>query len=249
MRVKLQWFSRSEMGTRHSGANQDAIWSSDDGHLCLVADGGSRPGQHAELASSSCARVAQELYAAAAGDDLIEGIVRRTNSELLRRVAADEPVGTTTLAVVHLSASGRLLGAVMGDSTILRVRPDEETFTVRPLRKFDYYFTEQEPVAAADAIFVQLPWWMRVSLTTQLPWASQGIVPTLIDLDPQPGDTLIVCSDGVSEPVAVDRIATIARRHAVEELPDALIREARAADGGDDATAAVARWPAALGAA
>jgi hypothetical protein len=53
----------------------------------------------------------------------------------------------------------------------------------------------------------------------------------------------------VSEPVGVDRIATIARSRAVEELPDALIREARAANGGDDATAAVARWPAAIGAA
>ena len=249
MRVNLQWFSRSEMGTRHPGTNQDATWSSGDGHLCLVADGGSRPGQRAELASATCARVARELYAATARDDLIERIVRRTNSELLRRVAADEPVGTTTLAVVHLSASGRLLGAVMGDSTILRVRPDEETFSVRPLRKFDYYFSEHEPIAAADAIFVQLPWWMRVSLTTQLPWASQGIVPTLIDLAPRPGDTLIVCSDGVSEPVTVDRIAAITRSHAFEELPDALIREARAADGRDDATAAVARWPAANGAA
>jgi serine/threonine protein phosphatase PrpC len=216
-------------------------WWSEDGRLCLVADGGTRPGQHAELASATCARVARDLYQPEAGDDLIERVVRAVNSELLRRVASDEPVGTTTLALVHASASGRLLGAVMGDSTIVRIRPGEGVLSVRPLRKFDYYFSESEGRAAADVIFQGLPWWMQVSLTSQLPWASQGVVPTLTDLAPAPGDTLVVCSDGVADGVRLEDFAVFATRHEPSSLPMELIRHARSAGTTDDATSVVAR--------
>lgn len=211
--------------------------------MCLVADGATRLGQRAELASAACARIASELYRQDAGDDLIQRIVVTVNRELLRRVAADEPVGSTTLAIVHASASGRVIASIMGDSSILRVRRSQEVLNVRPLRKFDYFISSHDR-AAADATFDGLPWWMRASLTSGLPWASQGIVPAFTDLVPLAGDTLIVCSDGISDEIGPEEIAAIAEQVEPAVLATALVRRAREVGGDDDATCAVACWPA-----
>jgi serine/threonine protein phosphatase PrpC len=241
---RLEWHGASAAGDRHGPPNQDLVWWSDDGRLCLVADGATRRGQQAELASASCGRVARELYRQDAGDDLIERIVLTVNRELLRRVAADEPIGSTTLALVHISASGRVIASIMGDSSILRVRSGQKVLNVRPLRKFDYFINDSDERVAADATFDRLPWWMRASLTSGLPWASQGILPAFTDLLPLAGDTLIVCSDGISDEIAPEEIAEIAERIEPALLATELIRRARDAGGNDDATCAVARWPA-----
>jgi serine/threonine protein phosphatase PrpC len=241
---RLEWHGGSAAGDRHAPPNQDLVWWSDDGRLCLVADGATRRGQQAELASASCGRVARELYRQDAGDDLIERIVLTVNRELLRRVAADEPIGSTTLALVHISASGRVIASIMGDSSILRVRNGQEVLNVRPLRKFDYFINDSNERATADATFDGLPWWMRASLTSGLPWASQGIVPAFTDLVPLAGDTLIVCSDGISDETGPEQIAALAEQVEPHLLAAELIRRAREVGGNDDATCAVARWPA-----
>ena len=241
---RLDWYGASEAGGRHGPPNQDLTWWSDDGRLCLVADGATRPGQQAELASAACGRVARELYRQDAGDDLIERIVLTVNKELLRRVASDEPIGSTTLALVHASASGRLIASIMGDSSIIRFRGGHEVLNVRPLRKFDYFINDSNERAAADATFDGLPWWMRASLTTGLPWASQGIVPALTELEPRVGDTLLVCSDGITDALGLQEVAAAAERVEPALLAAALIRRAREKGGNDDATCAVARWPA-----
>lgn len=240
----MDWHGASEAGGRHGPPNQDLVWWSDDGRLCLVADGATRQGQRAELASATCGRVARELYRHDAGDDLIERIVVTVNRELLRRVAGDEPIGGTTLALVHASASGRVIASIMGDSSIVRVRSGAEVLTVRPLRKFDYFISGSTERAAADAMFDGLPWWMRASLTSGLPWASQGIVPAFTDLAPVAGDTLVVCSDGITDELGPQQIAAIAERVEPALLATELIRRAREKGGNDDATCAVARWPA-----
>lgn len=241
---RLEWHGASEAGGRHGPPNQDLAWWSDDGRLCLVADGGTRRGQQAELASATCERVARELYRPDAGDELIERIVLTVNRQLLRRVAADEPIGSTTLALVHASASGRVIASIMGDSSVMCVRRSGPVLNVRPLRKFDYFIGGSDERAAADAIFNGLPWWMRASLTSGLPWASQGIVPAFTDLAPVVGDTLVISSDGVTDMLGPEQIAAVAERVEPALLAGELIRRAREVGGNDDATCAVARWPA-----
>ena len=208
-----------------------------------MADGGTRHGQHAELASGTCVRIAKNIYRSDAGDVLIESIARVVNSELLRRVSEDEPIGSTTLAMVHASASGRVLGTILGDGAILRLRRDEPIETVRSLRKYDYYFEDETKLHDADALYDTLPWWLRVSIMSSLPWASQGIVPRLVALRPEPGDLLVVCSDGISELMSPRNIAAATEGHRPHDVTAALIAAARALGGRDDATCAVARWP------
>jgi serine/threonine protein phosphatase PrpC len=134
------------------------------------------------------------------------------------------------------------MASIMGDSSIFRVRGRHEVVNVRPLRKFDYFMDGSNERAAADIIFDGLPWWMRAPLSSGLPWASQGIVPALTDLVPRPGDTLVVCSDGISDELGPQEIAAVAELVEPALLAHELIRRAREKGGNDDATCAVARW-------
>ena len=61
---------------------------------------------------------------------------------------------------------------------------------------------------------------------------------------PLAGDTLIVCSDGISDEIGPEQIAALAEQVEPHLLAAELIRRAREVGGNDDATCAVARWPA-----
>jgi len=242
--VDLNWAIATEAGAGHpDGTNQDAYWSSPGGRMCAVADGGTREGQHAEVASGIAVATAARLYRPDAGDDLIARIVKEANTELLLRVARDEPIGVTTLALFHVLESGRVLASILGDSAVMLVRQGHVATNVRPLRKYDYYAREAAQREEADYRFDELPWWMRGSLLSALPWASQGIVPTIVDLRPATGDTIVVCTDGVSDALSEDELGHIAARGSLQDATAALIAAARVRDPRDDRTCAVARWP------
>ncbi len=240
----LEWATATEAGAGHAdGTNQDSYWISPDGRMCAVADGGTREGQHAELASGIAVATAARLYRPEAADGLIARIVKEANNELLLCVARDEPVGVTTLALFHALDSGRVLASIFGDSAVMLVRHGRVVTNVRPLRKYDYFARSAAQRAEADARFDELPWWMRGSLLSALPWASQGIVPTVVDLEPTTGDTIVVCSDGVSDALSQDDLGSIAARGSPREAATALVDRARESDPRDDRTCAVARWP------
>lgn len=244
MTPRLEWAIATEAGAGHpDGTNQDAHWLSDDGRMCAVADGGTREGQHAEVASGIAVATAARLYRPDAGDDLIARIVKEANTELLLRVARDEPIGVTTLALFHMLDSGRVLASILGDSAVMLVRQGRVATSVRPLRKYDYFAKAAAQRAEADARFDELPWWMRGSLLSALPWASQGIVPTVVDLQPATGDTIVVCSDGVSDTLSQDELGSLAARGSPRDAAAALLAAARDSDPRDDRTCALARWP------
>jgi len=241
---RLEWAIATEAGAGHpDGTNQDAHWLSDDGRMCAVADGGTREGQHAEVASGIAVATAARLYRPDAGDDLIARIVKEANIELLLRVARDEPIGVTTLALFHTLDGGRVLASILGDSAVMLVRQGRVATNVRPLRKYDHHARAAAQRAEADARFEELPWWMRGSLLSALPWASQGIVPTVVDLQPATGDTIVVCSDGVSDALSEDELGSIAARGSPRDAAAALLTAARDSDPRDDRTCALARWP------
>lgn len=240
----LEWATASEPGAGHAGGtNQDSYWVSPDGRMCAVADGGTREGQHAEIASGIAVATAARLYRPDAGIELIARIVKEANTELLLCVARDKPVGVTTLALFHVLDSGRVLASILGDSAVMLVRQDRVATNVRPLRKYDYHAREAAQREEADSRFDDLPWWMRGSLLSALPWASQGIVPTIVDLRPATGDTIVVCTDGVSDALSEDELGPLAARGSPQDATAALIAAARVRDPRDDRTCAVARWP------
>ncbi len=226
----MRWLAATDA---RGQVNQDAYWSSPDGRFACVADGGSRPDQHAELASATCCRVAESLYAPNAGDDLIEAIVRESNLALLRRVVAGERVGTTGLSLVHVSAPGAVLAAAFRDSPILHGRGGTLLRRVRPRRKYDYR-AEPPEIPTLDLTFASLDWRLRSPLEYHLPYADLSLTPAIERLDFQDGDVIAICSDGVTDVVRELEIL-----HAL--APDDLISLARERRSRDDATCVLGR--------
>lgn len=226
----MRWLAATVAGRE---VNQDAYWSSPDGRFACVADGGSRPDQHSELASATCCRVAASLYAPNAGDDLIETIARESNLALLRRVVAGERIGTTGLSLVHVSASGAVLAAALRDSPILHGRGGTLLRRVRPRRKYDY-LAEPAEILTLDLTFASMDWRLRIPLEYHLPYADLSLTPANERLDLQDGDVIAICSDGVTDVVKdFEILRAIA--------PGELILLARERGSRDDATCVLAR--------
>lgn len=227
--VVMRWTSATDA----LGINQDAYWCSADGRFAMVADGGARPDQHAELASSACCRIATALYNSKAGDELIDRIVLESNRELLRRVSAGEAVGTTGASFVHVSASGAVLAASFRDSPVVHGRDGQLLRRVRPRRKYDYT-AKPEELAALDATFAALNWKLRIPLEYHLPYADLSLDAAVERLDYRPGDVIVICSDGVSDVVTDEELVRASDANSLVTL-------ARERSSRDDATCLVGR--------
>jgi len=199
----------------------------------MVADGGARANQHAELASSACCRIAAALYNVEAGDELIGRIVQESNRELVRRVSAGESVGTTGVSFVHVSASGAVLAASFRDSPVIHGRDGKPLRRVRPRRKYDYAARPEE-LALLDEAFAALDWKLRIPLEYHLPYADLSLDAAVERLDYRPGDVIVICSDGVSDVVKDEELV-----RAVDAR--SLVTLARERSSRDDATCLVGR--------
>lgn len=177
------------------------------------------------------------LLAPDVGDELIARIVRQANGELLSRCARGEFVGTTGLSLVQERGERRVLAAALRDSPILQIRGPHVECRVRPLRKYDFFFGELDR-READSLWEGLPWQMRVPLEYHLPYADVTLVPTVQELVLEADDAVIVCTDGVSDVIALGELARL-----VAEGRDAAALVSLAADRGstDDLTCAVGR--------
>ena len=123
----MEWAYATRPGAKRrrggaGGVNQDAVWVSPDGRLCVVADGGSWRDQRSELASGACVARAAATYAPDADAGFTHGFVQALNTELLGRIVGGERLGTTTLSVVHACPDGRVLATALGDAPIFHVQ-------------------------------------------------------------------------------------------------------------------------------
>jgi protein phosphatase len=83
--------------------------------------------------------------------------------------------------------------------------------------------------------------WRRV-VTNLLGGAAEGVRVELHSLDLHDGDTILLCSDGLTEMVPDERIADILREEDDPRLAcERLVAEANAAGGEDNVTAVVAQ--------
>jgi protein phosphatase len=239
--MRLSSFAGTDVGLARSG--------NEDSHLCgrtvfAVADGlgGHQGGEVASaMAVEPLAALDGRGFADArqAAEALAEA-VREANLAILRRARSDPELwGMGTTVTAAAVAGDRVLQlAHVGDSRAYLLRPDT------PLRQLTTDHTVVQEAVARGLLTRQ-----QAAVHPQ-----RGVVTRAVGLDPQvpvdlpdplelePGDQVLLCTDGLTEVVDDDRIAAVlAERADGDDACRALIAAANQGGGPDNVTVVLLR--------
>jgi protein phosphatase len=230
--MRLRTVSHTDIG-RVRENNEDAAVSND--HLVAVADGmGGHPG--GEVASTVAVALVQAAFTGRSLDEL-QAAVRAANRAIWDRAGASaelEGMGTTVCAA-GLTGDGSLVVVNVGDSRACVFRngsltqlTDDHSVTAELVRRGE--LSEQEAVDHPH----------RGILTRAL-----GVGPDVeLDSAAHPaveGDRLLVCTDGLSNEVPNDEIASLmASTEDLQATADALVELALSRGGRDNVAVVVA---------
>ena len=230
--MKLRTVGHTDIG-RVRDNNEDAVVSND--HLAAVADGmGGHPG--GEVASAVAVTLVQAAFTGRSLDEL-QAAVRAANRAIWDRAgASDELEGMgTTICAAGLTGNGSLVVVNVGDSRACVLRngsltqlTDDHSVTAELVRRGE--LSEQEALDHPH----------HGVLTRAL-----GVGPD-VELDSathpaEEGDRLLVCTDGLSNEVPNDEIASLmAATEDLQATADALVELALSRGGRDNASVVVA---------
>jgi PPM family protein phosphatase len=215
--------------------NQDAFYVAED--LVLIADGmGGYAG--GEVAAAIAAEVVGARFLEDGSANGLEAAVAAANRRIFERGVEPglEGMGTTLVAaaLVGSGPSVRVLVANVGDSRAYLLRAGS-------LRQL----TEDHSVAAE---LVRLGRLEEVEgqehpgrhVLTRALGVDRDVAPDLIEVQPQPGDRLLLCSDGLSNELGDDQILALLRVGEPSDAARSLVAAANAHGGLDNVTAVVA---------
>jgi protein phosphatase len=229
--VRLADGARSDVG-RGRPENEDSLLVDREHHLYAVADGmgGHRAG---EVASATAI---ETLKSAFAGGRPIDQAVAAANAAVFAKAADDDALrgmGTTLTAVAVEDGRTAVLGHVgdsraylMRDGTVTQVTDDHSL--VEQLVREGRLSPEEAQRHPQRAI-----------ITRALGVEPQVEVDTY-RVDLEPGDRLLICSDGLTNMLSDETIALTLRRHAdPQQAADTLVDMANQAGGDDNITVVV----------
>jgi len=243
----IQYASRSDIGFRRKN-NQDslAVQTCPDeetfnthGHLFLVADG---MGGHAvgELASKIAAdTIPHNFYKSREANvgRALKNAIEAANANIHERGSQNqdfERMGTTCSALV-LAPDGASIGHV-GDSRVYRVRQERiDQLTFDHSLQWELIRQGQMP---ADEVFLYEP---RHVITRSLGPDSQVEVDIEGPYTVLPGDTYVICSDGLTNHVNDEEIGMIAGGLPPGEACRLLVNLSNLRGGSDNVTVVIAR--------
>jgi protein phosphatase len=164
--------------------------------------------------------------------------VRGAENEV-RRASLEDPnregMGTTLTALMLDLRSRRAVLGHVGDSRGYRVRQGN-------LERLTHDHTwVQEQVDAGRLTAVQARRHPYASTLTQAVGVDPPTHPDILELEAEPGDVFLLCSDGLSGMVSDDRIEALVREHApdLEGLASSLVDAANREGGADNITVAI----------
>ena len=232
---------------RQREANEDSYWVPPPnfdpaalgrkGALYLVADGmgGHQGGQRASQLAASI--VPGTFYSAPVADprQSLDQALRTANVEILREARSNTALynmGTTAVAAVI--QGNRLLIAHVGDSRAYRLRAGQlQQLTA------DHSFVE-EGMRRGEVTAEEAATHPYRGVITRALGAKPEVQPDYLELDWQPGDVLLLCSDGLSNTVTDPEIADILRTSkSTQQAAQRLIDTANQHGGPDNITALV----------
>lgn len=203
------------------------------GALFAVADGvgGMGSGQHASRAAIET--LLDSYYDPELDDEdpreRIVAAIQDAHESVLARIRAFDgrSIGTTLVGVVVL-ASGRTFTFNVGDSRVYRLRGDG-------IDQLTADHSAVDPAAGQGG---------NAKLTAYV-GQPRPIVPHVKEQDFAPGDTLVICSDGLWGLVEPDKIAAVVRAMPPENAVKRLVEQVYANGARDNVTVMIVRYGAA----
>jgi serine/threonine protein phosphatase PrpC len=210
------------------------------GALFLVADGmgGHRAGQVASRTAVECTR--QEYYTdpAANVQESLERAFKMANREVHDKARSDPAMagmGTTLVAAIIRDRGKKAIIANVGDSRAYLLRGKQLTqITV------DHSWVEAQ-FRAGLLTRKQAEKHPQRNLITRALGIHPSVEVDLFERKLRKGDSLLLCTDGVSGELSEERMAEIVRTGSPAEAAAELVARANAQGGNDNATALVVR--------
>lgn len=226
---------------RVRSSNQDACYCDPQGRFFIVADG---MGGHAAGATASLLAVEaikhkiEWGWKTVSAPQLLNDAVEAANRSILedqRRNPERADMGTTVVAVM-VDPEEKCWSAHIGDSRLYRLRgkqlqqmTEDHTLVARSIRQGELT-AEQARVH---------PW--RHILERCLGRPDTG-APAVQPITIQPGDRLLLCSDGLTEELSDLQIAEFFSKADLDSIPSQLIEAAKAHGGRDNVTVVLAEF-------
>jgi len=237
------------MRIEHSSIDLEALSGASGGgraRILMVADGvGGRAG--GELASRVAVRGLSEYAAQAAGcfhrfdvgqeADFLSGLeegIRRTHELLIQSYGPQAPATTLTMAVL---AWPRTYIIHVGDSRAYRLRGGTKTFQqVTRDQTLGEYMIDAGAWSEAQAARAQTGGTLASAI------GGSELKPTVNVVDLEPGDALVLCTDGLTKHLGDEEIGqVVAGAISAEAACRQLVERALEAGGSDNVTVIVAR--------
>ena len=221
---------RSHVG-RVRTVNEDRMLELPDRGMWAVADG---MGGHSS-GDVAATIVIEELSAAALSganieDDEVIAALHNANRNITARCGRAEATSGTTVVVARIRGSVATIWWV-GDSRAYRIRGG------RPLCLTRDHSLVQELVDAGALSEGQAERHPQRNVITRAVGVGDDLQIDVVEAALEPGDLLLLCSDGISRSMAFDDFLSPYTR--VDELADTILRNALDRDGTDNATVVV----------
>ncbi len=228
--------------------NQDFIFASDQpvgvlANLYIVADGmgGHKAG---DFASRFCVEKFTELIREAGPDQysiitLIEESLRQTNEQLMFKAAEStdyDGMGTTFVGCT-ISDDGTMIAMNIGDSRLYLVNKEIKQIT-------EDHSLVAEMVRKGEIKKEEARFHPKKNVVTRAISAAGVAIPDFFEVRLQPGDIVLLCSDGLSNMVSDSDIFEIvnAHRESLQDIGICLIQRANDNGGKDNVSVVLAQY-------
>ncbi len=242
-RGQLPVMKRSFYGDTDKGCvranNQDSFYVDPEGRFFIVADGmgGHAGGEHASQITTKSIREYLDVtwHSSESPTTLLEEAIRKANQEIVADQDANPMRGDMgTTVVVVMFRNDQVWFCHVGDSRLYRLRgayleqlTEDHTWIARAVKTGNIHPDEAR----------SHPW--RHMLLQCLGREDLKGAPVQTT-DFQPGDRLLICSDGLTEELTDDRIAKYLKEiRPCQKAVEALIEAAKEHGGRDNVTAVV----------
>lgn len=224
----------SETGNRYR-ANFDVVHLSVDPLIAVVADG-MGDGAGSAMAGRTTVDIMVERLTEHADMSAISDAVAAAQQRVGEFGRQTGDLAGCTLTVLAQTPNGFWLGQI-GDSRLYRLRGGLlELLTVDHTMAWLGAVHGWYPFDSAEAAAA------RYRLTRYVGHSARP-QPDVMHIDPQAGDVFLLCTDGVAEQVAYQRMLEIlAQRRSPRSKVKDLLAQAQAAGGNDNATAVVVEF-------
>jgi len=249
--MRVSFASATDKGLRRS-INEDSLVVREDLGLFVVADGmgGHAAGEVASQAAIEGIKAFVEATVAVSADktwpipfnpdqsvnaNRLDAGFRMANRRIASEAAASADLrGMATTAVAALIVDDVVTLAHVGDSRVYRLHQGQLEQLTR-----DHSWVEEQIRAGTltESAARAHPW---RNIVTRALSGSEDLKVDIRELTLEPGDRLLLCSDGVFAVLADDQIGEVLRQHTdLDAACDALITGANDGGGPDNVTAVV----------